>query len=128
MVEKKSSKSKSKPARVRPVELAKPADAPSDAEEVTASHADACEPVEVSEPESEVDQFAGKLYTISSWKGLPNFECLWCAFATVDHEAALEHAVDAHAPKEPEEQLINTGLVDGSGEPITRAVQPAKEV
>lgn len=74
------------------------------------------------------DQFEGKLYTTSKWKGLPNYECLFCAYATVDHQAALEHAADAHAPPpDPEPEIINTGLVTESGSPITRALEPAKE-
>ncbi len=73
-----------------------------------------------------VDPFEGVLYTISKWKGLPNYECLFCGHATVDHETALEHANDAHAPPEP--KIIDTGLVTESGAPITRAaVEPAKE-
>jgi hypothetical protein len=71
------------------------------------------------------DPFEGVLYTTSKWKGLPNYECMFCGFATVDHESALEHAAEAHAP--PEAEIINTGLVTESGAPITRAVEPAKE-
>ncbi len=65
------------------------------------------------------------LYTISKWKGLPNYECLFCGHATVDHDTALEHADDAHAPPKP--KIIDTGLVSETGAPITRAVEPAKE-
>ncbi len=71
------------------------------------------------------DEFESVLYTTSKWKGLPNYECMFCGFATVDHDTALEHASDAHAPPEP--KIIDTGLVTESGAPITRAVEPAKE-
>ena len=74
------------------------------------------------------DRFEGVLYTTSTWKGLPNYECCFCAYATVDHRAALEHAAGVHAPPEEKKpKIINTGLVSETGAPITRAVQPAKE-
>lgn len=79
-------------------------------------------------PQPPADPYEGKLYATSTWKGLPNYECLFCAFATVDHQTALEHAAEIHAPpEEPEPETINTGLVSEDGAPITRAVQPAKE-
>lgn len=79
-------------------------------------------------PQPPVDQFEGVLYTTGDWKGLPNYECMFCAFATVDHQTALEHAAEIHAPpEEPKPEIINTGLVTEDGAPITRAVQPAKE-
>jgi hypothetical protein len=73
------------------------------------------------------DLLEGNIYTTGTWKGLPNYECLFCPFATVDHVAALEHFAAAHAPPEQEEQTINTGLVDSGGKPITRVETPAKE-
>ena len=76
-------------------------------------------------PSAPVDPFEGELYVISKWKGLPNYKCMFCGFATLDHQTALEHAAEAHAPPEP--KIINTGLVDESGAPITRAIEPAKE-
>ena len=72
-----------------------------------------------------VDPFEGVLYTISKWKGLPNYECLFCGHATVNHDTALEHASDAHASPKP--KIIDTGLVTETGAPITRAAEPAKE-
>lgn len=71
------------------------------------------------------DPYEGKLYTIGSWKGLPNYECTMCGFATVNHRTALEHAAEFHAP--PEKEIVDTGFVDTSGAPITRARQPKED-
>lgn len=74
-------------------------------------------------PVPPVDPNEGVLYTTAEWKGLPNYECVHCAYATVDHQSALEHATDAHGPPpQPKVETVNTGLVTESGTPITRAV------
>jgi len=72
------------------------------------------------------DPLEGRMYTTGSWKGLPNYECLWCAFSTVDHETALEHYEADHQTRPKEARIINTGLVGEDGEPIKR-VEPAEE-
>ena len=79
-------------------------------------------------PTPPADPCEGVLYTTSTWKGLPNYECRFCAFSTVNHQTAFEHAAEIHAPPdEPEAAIVNTGLVAEDGAPITRAVKPAKE-
>ena len=115
---------KKKQPRKRPSKATKPKEMDSPAQEAAATDAPASETPVVSEARP-VDPYEGKLYSISTWKGLPNYECLFCAYATVNHEAAFEHAADAHAP-DPE-QIVNTGRVDRSGVPRTRAAQPEME-
>lgn len=72
------------------------------------------------------DPLEGRVYTTGLWKHLPNYECLWCAFSTVDHETALSHFKAEHETRPKEARVINTGLVDEGGEPIKR-VEPAEE-
>lgn len=118
---------KKKAARKRPSKAAKPPQVESHSETAASVEAASSPEPEVSEAVVESDPYEGKLYEISSWKGLPNYECKFCAYATVDYEAALEHAADVHAPPDPKPEIINTGLVDVGGDPITRAERPAKE-
>lgn len=35
-------------------------------------------------------------YTESTWKGLPNFECTHCSFATLDRGQMVRHVRDRH--------------------------------
>lgn len=72
------------------------------------------------------DPYDGKLYTISLWKHLNNYECLACAYATIDRADALRHFMDEHAPIPEPVRIVDTGLVSESGAPIQR-VEPAKE-
>jgi hypothetical protein len=109
MIEKKSARRKpSKAAKLAPME--------SSAEEATRS------PVAASEPSG---PFEGKIYITGSWKGLPNYACMFCGFATINHQTALEHAAEAHSP--PEKEIVDTGLVTKDGVPITRARQPKED-
>lgn len=80
-------------------------------------------------PSQEADPFEGKLYTTSKWKNLDNFECLFCLFATVSNDTALEHFAEAHEhpPERRVAAIIDTGIVSADGLPITRAVEPAEE-
>ncbi len=75
---------------------------------------------------SQADPYDGKIYTIGSWKRMPNYECMFCGYATVNHRSALEHATEFHAP--PQKEIVDTGIVDEDGSPITRAVQPEREI
>jgi hypothetical protein len=73
-----------------------------------------------------VDNLEGVIYLTTSWKGMPNYECLWCQFATVDHDNALDHYKAEHTQRPIEGRIVNTGLVTSDGAPITR-VEPAEE-
>ena len=117
---------KKKPARKRPSKAAKVSKVESHSDEAAKPQAAATETPAPSEAVP-VDDYVGKLYTSSSWKGLPNYECLFCAFSTVTHHTALEHAADAHSPTVAQEEIIDTGLVGPDGDPLTRAVQPRED-
>lgn len=121
---KTASRAGSKPAAKRPSKATKELRDQSDPDVAPSGEAAA---VETPAPSQAVpkDPFEGVIYTTGDWKGLPNYECRFCGFATVNHQTALEHAAEFHAP--PETEFVNTGLVDKDGAPITRAVQPAKE-
>jgi len=95
------------------------------APKVKSSDARSSEAPAVSGERRNIDAYVGKIYTISSWKGMPNYECMFCGFATINHRSALEHAAEMHAP--PEREIVDTGFVDTSGAPITRARQPKED-
>ncbi len=105
---------------------AKPKETRAPARKAPRSQADASEPGGARQAIPSHDGLDGKIYTTSLWKHLPNYECLWCAFSTVDHETALSHFKEEHQTRPPEARVINTGLVDKDGEPIKR-VEPAEE-
>ena len=71
----------------------------------------------------------GDNITIGVWKGIPNYECAHCAYATPTPERAWEHYLDVHLKlkEKPTRATIDTGLVTGSGEPIMRETEPAEE-
>jgi hypothetical protein len=82
-------------------------------------------PVDAPEPP---DSGVAPPYTVSSWKGLPNYECSRCAFATVDLDRMNNHWLSEHAPPAPLERIIDTGLVSPDGSKIARVVEaPAAE-
>jgi len=91
------------------------------------------EPVEVikftpePKPEPVVDPYLGVAYTVSSWKGLPNYECRFCAMATISRDDAIEHFTKEHCTSNPKERIVDTGIVDEDGATIMRVV-PAEEV
>ncbi len=66
---------------------------------------------------------------VGEWKGLPNYCCKLCAFATVSRASAIEHHADHFPPslvKPP--HIVNTGLVSETGAEIVRVVDtPARE-
>jgi len=117
---------KKKPARRKPSKAAKMKAVETPSDDATEDQASTGTPQATSEGVP-VGEFEGKLYTTGIWKGLPNYECLFCAFSTVTHHTALEHAADAHSPTVPEEEIIDTGLVGPGGDPLTRAVQPRED-
>lgn len=53
---------------------------------------------------------ANKYYKITDWKGYPNYECLHCAFSTLDKPTINQH-VDVH---------IRAGLVAGDPAPVEK--------
>lgn len=65
-------------------------------------------------------------FVVGKWKGLDNYQCLLCAYATVDYDRAVEHYNKAHVPQPPAARIIDTGIVSADGAPITREA-PAKE-
>ena len=68
-------------------------------------------------------------WTVSEWKGLPNYECRSCSFATVDRSTAEWHFMAEHAPSQREPAaVVNTGLVAKDGSPIMRTVEPFAQV
>jgi len=77
--------------------------------------------------EADPDQFCGVAYTVTSWKGLPNYECRFCAMALLDQQDAIKHFEIEHCTKIPEERIVDTGLVDEDGSKIVRVI-PAEEV
>lgn len=42
-----------------------------------------------------------KFYTVSSWRGYPNYECKHCAFATLDQREMTKHS-EGHIRGNPE--------------------------
>ena len=51
-----------------------------------------------------------EIYRIGKWQDYPNYECLFCPFATLDEAVAQEHYQHVHAPKIPEPPALS-GLV-----------------
>ena len=112
----------SKKRKKRPSKAAKPEQVESTAEAPASVETAADAPPEPSQavpPPSD-------LWEISSWKGLPNYECRFCAYATIDFDDAVDHYRSEHAPPSTEVRIIDTGLVNEDGTPIKR-VEPAKE-
>jgi len=74
-----------------------------------------------------LDPYLGVAYSISTWKGLPNHECRFCAMATLDRADAIQHFEKEHCTQKPEERIVDTGLIDEDGSKIVRVI-PAEEV
>ena len=117
---------KKKTTRRTPSKAAKSKDVQTHSPKATPSEAAASQEPATSATVSSEDEFEGRIYTTSLWKHLPNYECLFCAYATVDHDAALDHFKSEHALPQKKARIINTGLVNEDGAPITR-VEPAEE-
>lgn len=82
------------------------------------------EPLTPEEPPSTVLQDDPELpYRVTSWNGLPNYECRQCPYAIVDGglTAILQHIRDAH--EEPPPGLMQAAgftLYDRWGNPLPR--------
>lgn len=59
-------------------------------------------------------------YSASTWKGIPSFQCNFCAFLTTRVDMAEDHYDLYHGPKYQE-----TGLLDDHGYPIVRQISRA---
>jgi hypothetical protein len=70
----------------------------------------------------------GAIYEMTKWKGLDNYQCLFCNFASLHRERIFEHYTTRHTskPKAPA-KIIDTGLVTEDGQPIGRVEEPAME-
>lgn len=56
-------------------------------------------------------------YTVGSWKGLPQLQCKFCRFDTLEGvDEMMRHYEADHAPKPPPK--IRLPFVDARGEPI----------
>lgn len=66
---------------------------------------------------------------VGDWKGLPNFCCKLCAFATVNRATAIEHHAEHFPPpSRVSPHIVDTGLVTPTGSKIARVVDtPAGE-
>lgn len=52
------------------------------------------------------------IYRVGQWSGLPNYECLFCPFATLNEQEAIEHFASRHGPQmQPVEQPSGLVLV-----------------
>ncbi len=57
-------------------------------------------------------------WTVGSWSGIPNYQCAYCPFATIDGEEAIrQHIIDRHLPQVMtlEDRARASGLVLGKG-------------
>lgn len=115
-----------KTARKRPAKTLKAEPTGIHAEKEKAEEVAAQSPAPLPQDDTPRDEYVARIYIVSWWKGLRNYECLFCAMATLDRDDAIEHYQKVHAPVEPTERIINTGLVGEDGTPITR-VESAKE-
>ena len=49
----------------------------------------------------EKEQTENKFYSVSDWRGFPNYECKHCAFATLDKSGMTQH-IEGHIRGNPE--------------------------
>lgn len=69
-------------------------------------------------PEAEASQ-EDPIFTMGSWKGLPQWRCVLCPWDTLDGEAAmLAHYQANHAPPPPPPAPVLIQAYDRFGNPI----------
>lgn len=63
------------------------------------------------------------IYRMGSWKGLPQWQCRFCQWDTVESaEVMLLHYATTHGPQAPARKRVALPLVDARGNPIEREV------